>query len=99
MIKKSETPLASAAHTLEDDLARLESLAGELERTRINSEKSLQRARQSLEACSEHEAKLAESLQSFAEAMQGVQERQQRCMQHAAEATARIQARNEARAR
>lgn len=85
-----ESTLLSAARRLADDLSRFESLSLELSRLSINSEKSLQRARQSLEACSEHETVLAQSLQQFAQAMQGMQETQQRCVELTGEAAQRI---------
>lgn len=85
-----ESPLLSAARQLADDLTRFESISLELSRLSINSEKSLQRARQSLQACSEHEASLAQSLQAFARAMQSMQETQQRCVELTADATQRI---------
>jgi len=97
MNKKAEALLSAAARVLDEDLSRFESLAQELSRTQITSEKSLQRARQALEGCSEHEAKLAASLTAFAQAMQSIGQRQQSCMEATAEATARIQARHQDR--
>ena len=97
MSKKTETPLLAAAQALDDDLSRFQALSGDLTRGHINSEKSLQRARQVLEACSVHETKLAESLRAFARAMQGVQEAQHACMQATAEAAQRIAERHAAR--
>ena len=88
-----ESSLLSAARRLADDLTRFESLSLELSRLSINSEKSLQRARQSLQSCSEHETVLAQSLHQFAQAMQGMQETQQRCVELTAEAAQRIAAR------
>ncbi len=97
MNKKPESSLLSAARLLQDDLTRFEALSAELARTQINSEKSLQRARQTLESCSEQEAKLAESLRGFAAAMQEMQLNQQRCMEQTAEAAQRILLRQEQR--
>ena len=93
MSKTQENPLVVAARQLAEELERFESLSGELERMAINSEKSLQRARQGLEACAEHEAKLAERLRGFAQAMQETQAAQLRCIEQASAATGRIQER------
>jgi hypothetical protein len=87
-----------AARQLAEELERFEALSGELERMAINSEKSLQRARQGLEACAEHEAKLAERLRGFALAMQETQAAQLRCIEQASAATGRIQERQAQRA-
>jgi chromosome segregation ATPase len=98
MSKSNESALVIAARALADDLQRFEQLSGELTRSTINSDKSLQRARRGLEECSAQEAKLVESLRGFARAMQGVQELQQRCMDQTALAAERIRQRQEARA-
>lgn len=98
MSKPNESPLLAAARALSDDLEHFEKLSLELSRLVINSDKSLQRARRGLLECSEHEAKLAESLRGFAAAMQGVQTSQQRCLQQTATATERVQKRQEQRA-
>jgi len=98
MSKKAESPLLVAAKALSDDLSRFEALSTELGQLSINSEKSLQRAGQSLHACSAHEAKLAESLRAFAEAMQELQLTQQRCMEQAAAAAEHVKKRQLERA-
>jgi DNA repair exonuclease SbcCD ATPase subunit len=98
MSKTVETPLLLAVRTLSEDLQHFEQLSTELERLVINSEKSLQRARKGLQECSEHEAKLAQSLRGFADAMQGMQAMQQRCMDQTAAATERIKQRQQERA-
>ena len=98
MSKGTESPLVAAARLLADDLSRFEALSTEVGRQAINSEKSLQRARQGLLACAEHETKLAESLRSFALAMQSVQTTQHRCMDLTAAAAQRIQERQQQRA-
>ena len=98
MSKATESPLVAAARLLADDLSRFEALSTEVGRQAINSEKSLQRARQGLLACAEHESKLAESLRSFALAMQSVQTTQHRCMDLTAAAAQRIQERQQQRA-
>jgi len=99
MSKNAESPLLAAARVLSDDLERFEKLSGELSRLVINSDKTLQRAARGLLDCSEHEAKLAESLRNFAKAMQGMQETQQRCVEQTALAAERVRQRQEQRAR
>jgi hypothetical protein len=98
MSRVQENPLVAAARRLADELERFEALSTELARMTINSEKSLQRARQSLEGCAEHEAKLAESLQVFAQAMQATQALQLRCIEVANGAAGHIQERQAQRA-
>jgi len=98
MSKVQENQLVVAARLLADELERFETLSSELGRASINSEKSLLRARQGLEACAEHEAKLAESLRGFAQAMQQTQAAQLRCIEQAGAAAARIQERQLQRA-
>ena len=98
MSKAQESPLVVAARRLTDNLERFEAQSGELGRQPINSEKSLQRARQGLEACAEHGTKLAESLRDFAVAMQEIQVAQQRCMELTSAATQRLQERQTQRA-
>ena len=91
--KAPESPLVSAARELTEQLARFESQSEELSRLTINSDKALSRARQGLEACSTHESALARALRAFAEAMQGVQATQQRCVEVTATTASRIAAR------
>ena len=85
--------LSQAAERLEQELARFEELVAELGRP-LNSDKSLQRARQALESCSRSEARLAEHLHGFANAMQTLQARQQRCMELVRAGADHIQARH-----
>jgi hypothetical protein len=98
MSKKAESSLLAAARSVAEELSRFETLSAELGRSPITSGKSLQRARQSLQACSDHEAKLAESLRSFALAMQELQLTQQRCVEQIAQAAERIRTRQLERA-
>jgi chromosome segregation ATPase len=93
MSKSPESRLVSTARALQEDLSRFEAQSAELARVSINSEKTMQRARQTLESCSEQEAKLAESLREFALAIQEMQQTQQRCMEQTEAATLRIQER------
>ena len=98
MSQRKDHPLVTAAHQLTDELGRFEAVSAELGRLAINSEKSLQRARQGLEACAEHEARLAESLREFAQAMQATQAAQLQCMEQATTAAKRVQQRQAERA-
>jgi chromosome segregation ATPase len=95
--KGSESPLVAASRELTEQLARFESQSSELSRLTVNSDKALHRARQGLETCATHEAALARALRAFAEAMQGVQATQQRCVEVTAATAARIAARQEER--
>jgi chromosome segregation ATPase len=88
--KAPDSPLVTAARELTEQLARFEAQSSELSRLAIDSDKALQRARQGLEACSAHEAALARALHAFAEAMQGVQVTQQRCVDLTATTAGRI---------
>lgn len=99
MSKTTDSALVAAAKSLADDMKRFETLSAELSRLTINSKKSLERAYGALEACAEHEARLAQSLRAFSEAMAGMQLSQQRCVELASSAAERIRARQEARAR
>lgn len=98
MSKLQESQLVIAARQLTDELERFEAQSAELGRVAINSDKSLHRARQGLEACAEHEAKLAQSLRGLAQAMQDTQAAQLRCMELAGAAAARVQERQAQRA-
>jgi hypothetical protein len=93
MNKKSETPLSGAASQIEEELSGFEQLLQELSRP-VSTDKALQRARVALEECSRSEERLASHLTAFAQAIQGVQERQQRCMEILNERVGQIQARH-----
>gem|GEM_PF-2986666 len=94
MTKHTESPLLAAARQLDEDLRRFHTLSQELSHGPINSEKTLRRAAQLLEACSTHESKVVESLNAFGQAMQTVQRLQQACMEAIGQGTARIAARH-----
>lgn len=91
--KTRESALVTAAQKLSEGLDRFEQLSSELGRLAINSEKTLLRARQGLESCAEQEARLAEHLRDFAQAMQDTQAAQQRCIELATSAAMRVQER------
>jgi chromosome segregation ATPase len=97
MSKNAESPLIAAARALTEHLTRFEETSLEVSRAPINSEKALARARKGLQECSEHEGRLAESLRSLASAMQGMQQQQQRCVEHTALAAERIRQRQDER--
>jgi hypothetical protein len=94
MTKHSESPLLAAARQLDEDLRRFQTLSQELSQGPINSEKTLRRAGQLLEACSAHESKVLESLSAFGQAIQTVQQVQQACMEAVGQGTARVAARH-----
>ena len=94
MTKPTESALLAAARQLDDDLRRFQTLSQELSQGPINSEKTLRRAGQLLEACSAHESKVAESLSAFGRAIRTVQQLQQACMEAVGQGTARVAARH-----
>lgn len=93
MNKKSETPLSDAAGQIEAELSRFEQLLHELSRP-VSTDKALQRARVALEECSSCEERLAANLTAFAQAIQGIQTRQQSCMELLNERVGQVQARH-----
>jgi chromosome segregation ATPase len=93
MDKKNAEPLTDAAAQIEQQLSHFERLLTELARP-ISTEKALQRARVALEECSSCEEKLAGHLTAFAQAIQSIQERQQRCMELLHERANQVQARH-----
>jgi hypothetical protein len=95
--KKTEPSLAQVAALFEEELARFEDLAAGLGRLDVNSDKTLQRARQGLEACAACEQGLATNLGAFVQAMQAFQDRQQRCMASVLESAKHIEQRYKAR--
>src|SRR5688572_12315693 len=94
--RKTQPSLAEAAAQFEAELERFEDLAAGLERQSVTSDKTLQRARQALEACAACEQTLAANLGAFVQAMQAFQERQQRCMVNVLESAKRIEQRHKA---
>jgi chromosome segregation ATPase len=97
MSKTADSPLVAAARALTEHLTRFEEASLDAARAPINSEKALTRARKTLQECSEHEGKLAASLRDLAAAMQGMQQQQQRCVEHTAVAAERIRQRQDER--
>ena len=75
---KDQTPgLSAAADALEAELQRYESLAVELQRERVDSEKALRRAAQRLVALQASDARLGEHVQALVAAINGARDRQQ----------------------
>jgi chromosome segregation ATPase len=91
--KVVETPLAKAASALEGELLEYERFVSEVKRMNLNTEKAMHRAKDLLENCAAGEQRMAERLQAFAAAMQGVQVRQQTCISEAVQAAEKIQQR------
>lgn len=96
--KAAEGRLVTVARALEGEVARYEQSLAELGRAEIVSEKTLLRAGRSLEACAEHQQRLAAHLQAFAAAMGEIQARQEKCIAATGEAMHHVKARHEARA-
>lgn len=96
--KTAEGSLVAAARTLEGEVARYEQTLADLARTDIVSEKTLLRAGRSLEACAEHQQRLAGFLQAFAAAMGEIQARQEKCIAATGEAMHHVKSRHDARA-
>lgn len=69
--------LVAAAVAIEDDLRALEDIAVGLEKSKLNTEKTIQRAARELHEATEHQEKLATSLRSLAQVMANLQKRQQ----------------------
>lgn len=89
--KREEQPtLTSAAQSLEADLRKLEESIREAQRLEIASDKTLQRARKLLEACSEHQLSLAGHLQELVQAMQQAQVRVQAGMEETIEISKKV---------
>lgn len=93
MSKNNETPLSDAAGQIEEELSSLEKLLHELSRP-ISTDKALQRARLSLEACSSSEARLVGHLTAFGLAIQSIQARQQQCLETLGERVKQVQERH-----
>jgi uncharacterized protein YoxC len=95
--KTPQGPLTAAAAALEAELRRYEETVADITKLSLNSDKALQRARKILEDCAGHQERLGVLLPAFAQAMQGVQQRQQSCMDLTARGTETIKARFEER--
>ncbi len=74
---KDTSELVVAAQTIENDQRRLEDLAYALEKTKLQSEKTINRAGRELQEALEQQEQLAVSLRALGQAMAKMQERQQ----------------------
>lgn len=88
---KRESALLTTAAALVEETQRHEVAVAELQKIEIDSEDSLQRARQVLQTCGECEESLAGQLTALVRAMSDLQERQQQCMEATLAAADRIQ--------
>ena len=100
MTTKRDEPesLTAVAQGFEVDLRKLEESVREIRRLEIVSDKTLQRARRLLEACSEHQLRLASHLSSLVVAIQSAQGRVQANMDETIEMSRRVGARASERA-
>jgi len=98
MSTKDDQPnLQTVAEGLLADLRKLEDTIREGKRLEINSAKNLQRGRRLLEACSEHEQRLAGHLQTLASAIQATQTRIATCMEDTVDLANQVAQRAESR--
>ncbi len=75
---KAEIPeLVAAAQIIEEEQRKLESLASSLQRTKLQTEKTISRAARELQEALDQQQQLAKSLQLLGLAMVRMQERQQ----------------------
>lgn len=69
--------LVAASMAIEEDLRALEAIATGLEKSKLNTEKTIQRAARELHEATEHQQKLGDSLRNLASVMAALQKRQQ----------------------
>jgi len=93
------TGLAAAAAALEEELRRFEQLADGIQHERLDSEKHLRRAAQTLHALRDSEARLAQNLAALVAAIGEAQTRQQAQAGAVQQRADRIRERSEALAR
>src|ERR1051326_3333023 len=68
--------LVAAAGAIEEDLRALEGIATSLEKSKLNTEKAIQRAARELHEATEFQEKLGGSLRTLAQVMASLQKRQ-----------------------
>jgi chromosome segregation ATPase len=91
---KADIPeLVAAAQTIENDQQRLEDLARALQKTKLQTEKNINRAARELQEALGQQESLATSLRALGEAMVRMQERQQRAVNALSERAVEIQSR------
>lgn len=90
-----QTPLISAAISLEKELSSLESISRTTRKIPLNSEKNIARAARELEQALTLPERLSSLLQQLAAAMAGMQERQQAALQPLSAFATEIQLRHQ----
>ncbi len=90
---KETAELVLAAQTIENDQRRLEDLAYALEKTKLQSEKTINRAGRELQEALQQQEQLAVSLRALGQAMANMQERQQAAVTALRSRAEQIQAR------
>jgi hypothetical protein len=93
MAKADIPELVAAAQTIESDQQRLEELARALQKTKLQTEKSITRAARELQDALAQQEALAQSLRALGQAMLHMQERQQAAVNSLSERALEIQAR------
>jgi hypothetical protein len=92
MAKKDDAPeIVNAANAIERDLARLEELSRSVEKMKLTNEKSIDRARRTLQDALAQQEALAEGLRVLGEAMVHMQQRQQVAVERLAARAVEIQ--------
>jgi hypothetical protein len=92
MTKKEESPeIVTAANAIERDLARLEELSHSVEKMKLTNEKSIDRARRTLQEALAQQEALATGLRVLGEAMVHMQQRQQVAVERLAARAVEIQ--------
>lgn len=92
MTKRDESSeIVNAANAIERDLARLEELSRSVEKMKLTSEKSIDRARRTLQDALAQQESLATGLRVLGEAMVHMQQRQQVAVERLAASAAEIQ--------
>ncbi len=90
---KDTSELVIAAQTIENDQRRLEDLAYALDKTKLQSEKTIARAGRELQEALQQQEQLAVSLRGLGQAMANMQERQQAAVAALRKRAEQIQAR------
>jgi chromosome segregation ATPase len=91
---KGDVPeLGAAAQTIENDQKRLEELARALQKTKLQTEKNINRAARELQEALGQQESLAVSLRALGQAMVRMQERQQAAVNALSERATEIQTR------
>lgn len=92
---KETSELVLAAQTIESEQRRLEDLAQSVQKTKLQSEKTINRAARELQEALEQQEQLANSLRALGEAMVNMQARQQAAVSSLSERAVEIQSRRQ----